>query len=82
MWRDQMSCRELQQRTVCVTSLSSTYITHHITVSHRENVITPTPPQLLLIVTDKSSMWHVHDTNFNQVCVILNINASSNSDGE
>lgn len=49
----------------------------HYTVTHHENVITPTPPQLLLIATDKSSIWHVHDTwpHFNQTTVVLNHNA-------
>lgn len=47
------------------------YCSPHYAVSHHKNAITPTPPQLLLIATDKSSMWHVHDTlpNFNQTTV-------------
>lgn len=47
------------------------YCSPHYAVSHHKNAITPTPPQLLLIATDKSSMWHVRDTlpNFNQMTV-------------
>lgn len=36
--------------------------TPHYAVSHHGNAITPTPPQLLLIATDKSPMWHIRDT--------------------
>lgn len=60
--------------TRCPAFLKSMSVTlipfaHHIT--HPVITVTPTVPQILLIVTDKSSIWRVHDTepNFTQMTV-------------
>lgn len=61
---DQMSRRRMSHYVAAIYI----YLSPHYGVTHHENAITPTPPQLLLIATDKSSMWHVRETltHFNQ----------------